>query len=72
LLLPRNLAVLATGGVYYKIVDNGASSTTVTSTTGTLLPANWVETQVTPGQRVNATVPADAPRYQLNVIELSN
>ena len=58
----------STGGCRVAVVD---STATVSSTAGTLLAANWLQTvKVTPGQRVSA-ISNDAGTFSLSVTELS-
>jgi hypothetical protein len=59
----------STGGCRYTIVDLG---TTVSSTAGPLLPANWVEVvRCSPGQRVSA-ISNDAGTFSLSITELTD
>lgn len=63
-------SVSSTGGVKVSIIDT-TSATAVTSLTGTLLVANWVEeVLVRPGQKVSA-ISADAGTPTLNITELT-
>src|ERR1700745_3869416 len=58
----------STGGCRVAVVDSTAA---VSSTAGTLLPANWVQTyKVTSGQRVSA-ISNDAGTFSLSVTELT-
>jgi hypothetical protein len=59
----------STGGCRIAIVDSGI---TVSSTSGTFLPANWVQPYtVTPGQRVSA-ISNDAGTLTLSITELTD
>jgi hypothetical protein len=60
----------STGGCRIAIVSPNDNA--VSSTAGTLLPANWLQTvKVTPGQRVSA-ISNDAGTPSLNIIELTD
>ena len=62
-------SVSSTSGCRIAIVSPGDSA--VSSTNGTLLPANWIqEIKVTPGQRVSA-ISNDAGTFSLSVTELT-
>jgi hypothetical protein len=66
-----NGATGSTSGIRYGITDH-ASTPAISSTTGTLLPANWVEIiRVSPGQKVSA-ISNDAGTPALNIIELTD
>jgi hypothetical protein len=59
----------STGGCRIAIVDPG---TTVSSTTGTLLPANRVDVfRCSPGQRISA-ISNDAGTFSLSITELTD
>jgi len=59
----------STGGCRIAIVDSGGA---VSSTQGTLLPANWIyQCTVTPGQRVSA-ISNDAGAFPLSITELTD
>jgi hypothetical protein len=61
-------SVSSTGGMRIAVIDG---TTTVNSTTGTFLPANWIqEFKVTPGQRVSA-ISNDAGTPSLSITELT-
>src|SRR4029077_11200745 len=58
-------SVSSTGGCRIAIVSPGDSA--VSSTNGTLHPANWIDTyKVTPGQRVSA-ISNDAGTFSLSI-----
>jgi hypothetical protein len=62
-------SVSSTGGCRIAIVDPG---TTVSSTAGTLLPANWIDVfRCSPGQRVSA-ISNDAGTFSLSITELTD
>jgi hypothetical protein len=62
-------SVSSTSGCRIAVVDSG---TTVSSTAGTFLPANWIyQCTVTPGQRVSA-VSNDAGTFSLSITELTD
>jgi hypothetical protein len=62
-------SVSSTSGCRIAIVDPGGA---VSSTQGTLLPANWVyQCTVTPGQRVSA-ISNDAGTFSLSITELTD
>ncbi len=63
-------SVSSTGGCRVALLDN-ASTAAVSSTSGALIPANWVETlKVTPGQKISA-ISNDAGTFNLNITELT-
>lgn len=62
-------SISSTGGCRIAVVD---STATVSSTAGTLLPANWIQTlRVSPGQRVSA-ISNDAGTFSLSITELTD
>ena len=62
-------SVSSTCGCRVAVVSPGDSA--VSSTNGTLLPANWIqEIKVTPGQRVSA-LSNDAGTFSLSITELT-
>jgi hypothetical protein len=62
-------SVSSTGGCRIAVVDPG---TTVSSTAGTLLPANWIDVfRCSPGQRVSA-ISNDAGTFSLSITELTD
>jgi hypothetical protein len=62
-------SVSSTGGCPIAIVDPG---TTVSSTAGALLPANWIDVfRCSPGQRVSA-ISNDAGTFSLSITELTD
>lgn len=64
-------SVSSTGGVRVAVVDNVVGASTVSSTQGAFLPANWpLVVKVTPGQRVSA-ISNDAGTPSLNITELT-
>ena len=61
----------STGGVRVAVVDPGGSPTAVSSTSGTFLPANWLQNfKVTPGQKLSA-ISNDAGTPSLSITELT-
>jgi|SRR4029077_3989510 hypothetical protein len=62
-------SVSSTGGCRVAVVS--PTDAAVSSTAGTLLPANWIqEIKVTPGQRVSA-ISNDAGTFSLSITELT-
>jgi hypothetical protein len=60
----------STGGCRIAVVSPNDNA--VSSTAGTLLPANWLQTvKVTPGQRVSA-ISNDAGTFSLSITELTD
>jgi hypothetical protein len=60
----------STGGCRFAIVD--PQTPAISSTTATLLPANFIEVvKVTPGQRVSA-ISNDAGTFSLSITELTD
>ena len=61
----------STGGVRVAVVDPGGSPAAVSSTSGTFLPANWLQNyKVTPGQKLSA-ISNDAGTPSLSITELT-
>ena len=57
----------STGGCRIAVIDG---TTAVSSTAGTLIPANWIApVKVTPGQRISA-ISNDAGTFSLSITEL--
>ena len=62
-------SVSSTGGMRIAVIDVGAA--VVSSTTGTFLPANWIQNfKVSPGQRVSV-ISNDAGTPSLSTTELT-